>query len=160
MEARSNRWFGSNFELHFKYRQTIVVWMEWAPLINRWQKLLGQRSIITFINGATSSAFNLHLLASGCRPVPKVFMLSLLPANKPIIIPLKQRGPGHSGRRSSQREEGTGDEGKGVVGAARSTVIPESQRLTHPAGLKIKWAHPVHDLCARGKDIPDKSWWL
>lgn len=88
-------------------------------------------------------------------------MLSLLPANKPIIIPLKLRGPGQSARRSPQREEGSiqhGGRGKGAEGAARSTVIPESQRVTHPAGLKIKLAHPVHDLCAQGTDIPDKSW--
>lgn len=85
-------------------------------------------------------------------------MLSLLPASEPIIIPLKQSCPGQSGRvrvstgRGGQHGPARGGQGKGAEGAARSTVIPESlQRLTHPAGLKIKkWAHPVHDLCARG----------
>lgn len=94
---------------------------------------------------------------------PKVFILGLLAANKPIIIPLKQRGPGQSARRSPQLEGDTvryEGQGKGVEGAERSTVIPESQRLTHPAGLKIKWAHPVDEECAQGTDIPDKSRWL
>lgn len=94
---------------------------------------------------------------------PKVFILSLLTANKAIIIPLKQRGPGQSARRSPQLEEDTVQyegQGKGAEGAERSTVIAESQRLTHPAGLKIKWAHAVDEVCAQGTDIPDKSWWL
>lgn len=92
-------------------------------------------------------------------PLDVVLVLSLLRANKTVIIPLKQRGPGQSGRTSPQREEGAGDErGNGTAGAARFTVIPERQRLTHPAGLKIKWAHPVHDLGARGMNIPHRSW--
>ncbi|KAK2892033.1 hypothetical protein Q8A73_017698 [Channa argus] len=61
----------------------------------------------------------------------------LLAANKPIIIPLKQRGRGQCARRSPQREKDTVQHkgrGKGAEGAARSAVIPESQQLTHPAG--------------------------